>query len=216
MDEPFGLRLDRPAPTRKGERTREAILNDAISLASQVGLEGLSIGSLATRTGLSKSGLFAHFGSKEDLQLATLDRASSLFQDKVIKPAAMFPRGVGRLRALLEFWLRWVDGSDDIPGGCVLIQAASEYDDRPGPVRDQLARDQRELRGSVAKTVKIAIDAGELDADIDPWQFTFEFIGIVLAAYQEIRLLEDRRATERALRAFDRLIVKRIEPLNRA
>ena len=193
-------------PQRKGARTREAILNDALQLASQVGLEGLSIGALADRTGLSKSGLFAHFGSKEELQRATLGRAESLFLERVITPAMNTPRGVERLRALLDHWLAWVEGSKDLPGGCLLLSAATEYDDRPGPIRDQLAEGQRALRGAIAKAVRAAIDAGELPADLDPWQFTFEIYGIVLAAYHERRLLEDRRAPERARRAFDRLV----------
>jgi AcrR family transcriptional regulator len=212
MDEPFALRLHRPAPVRKGEKTREAILNDAVSLASQVGLEGLSIGALALRTGMSKSGLFAHFGSKEDLQLATLARAEALFEQRVFQPALAFAPGVARLRSLLDHWLRWVDGSQDLPGGCVLLSAASEYDDRPGPVRDQLAEGQRALRGAVAKAVRSAIDTGELDADVDPWQFTFELFGIVLAAYHERRLLDDRRAAERAQKAFQRLIARNKAP----
>jgi AcrR family transcriptional regulator len=206
MDEPLTLRETTVAPQRKGARTREAILNDALRLASQVGLEGLSIGALADRTGLSKSGLFAHFGSKEELQRATLGRAETLFLERVITPAMNTPRGVERLRALLDHWLAWLEGSNDLPGGCLLLSAATEYDDRPGPIRDQLAEGQRALRGAIAKAVRAAIDAHELPAELDPWQFTFELYGIVLAAYHERRLLEDKRAPERARRAFDRLV----------
>jgi AcrR family transcriptional regulator len=206
MDDPFGLRSLRPAPQRKGEKTREAILNDAVRLASQVGLEGLSIGSLALRTGLSKSGLFAHFGSKEDLQRATLRRAEELFQELVFKPAMSFPRGLPQIRALVDHWLDWMEGNQKAPGGCLLLAAASEYDDRPGPVRDQLASGQRELRGAIAKAVRAAAEGGELDRDVDPWQFTFELFGIVLAAYHERRLLDDRRAGDRARRALERLV----------
>lgn len=213
MDEPFGLRHTRPIPIRKGEKTRELILNDAVALASQVGLEGLSIGSLAARTGMSKSGLFAHFGSKEDLQLATLQRAEELFEENVFRPAIAAPRGLPRLRALLTHWLRWANDSNAcLPGGCLLISAASEYDDRPGPIRDALANGQRELRGAIAKAVRLAIEMGDLAGDVDPWQFTFEFYGIVLAAYHERRLLNDRRAKERALRAFERLVMHPSEP----
>lgn len=206
MDEPFGLRGLRPTPIRKGEKTRDAILYDAVRLASQVGLEGLSIGSLATRTGLSKSGLFAHFGSKEDLQRATLQRAEELFQEMVFRPAMSFPKGLPQIRALLERWLETLERNAEDTGACLLLAAASEYDDRPGIVRDQLAHGQRELRGAIAKAVRAAADAGELPRELDPWQFTFELFGIVLAAYHERRLLDDRRALDRARRALDRLI----------
>jgi len=199
-------------PVRKGEKTRELILNDAVALASQVGLEGLSIGSLAARTSMSKSGLFAHFGSKEELQLATLQRAVELFEQHVVRPALAAPRGLPRLRALLLNWLDRANDSDaGIPGGGLLISAASEYDDRPGTIRDALASGQRELRGAIAKAVRLAIEMGHLDAYVDPWQFTFEFYGIVLAAYHERRLLRDHRARERALRAFERLVAQSFE-----
>jgi AcrR family transcriptional regulator len=206
MDEPFSLRSGRPPVRRKGEMTRESILNDAVALASQVGLEGLSIGALAARSGMSKSGLFAHFGSKEELQRATLGRAESLFLERVLQPAMSLPRGVPRLRALFDGWLSWLEGCEELPGGCLLISAASEYDDRPGPIRDALAAGQRELRGAIAKAVRQAIEAGALDPDVDPWQFTFELLGIVLAAYHERRLLNNRQAAERARRSFERLL----------
>jgi AcrR family transcriptional regulator len=206
MDEPFSLRSERTAPLRKGEKTRDSILNDALALASQIGLEGLTIGELASRSGLSKSGLFAHFGSKEELQRATLTRAEALFQDRVLQPALSFPPGLPRIRALFEHWVHWLDGSNGLPGGCLLIGAASEYDDRPGRIRDALATGQRELRGAIAKTVRQAIDQGELSVEADPWQFTFDLFGIILAAYHERRLLDDRRAMDRAMQAFERLI----------
>lgn len=206
MDEPLTLRDARSVPQRKGEKTRDAILNDSVALASQVGLEGLSIGGLATRTGMSKSGLFAHFGSKEELQRATLARAEQLFQERVFLPTMLFPPGLGRLRALAENWIRYLDGCEASPGGCLLITASIEYDDRPGTVRTILADGQRALRGAIAKSVRVAVEANELRSTVDPWQFTFELYGIVLAAYHERRLLDDRRSTERAMRAFDRLV----------
>jgi AcrR family transcriptional regulator len=191
---------------RKGDQTRTLILNQALALASQVGLEGLSIGSLAARTDLSKSGLFAHFGSKEDLQLLTLKQAQKLFQERVFSPALREPRGLPRLRALFSNWLAWIEHDDDLPGGCLLLAASAEYDDRPGAVRDVLVAGQRELRGALVKSIRLAIDEGHLEAGTDPWQLGFEVFGIVLAAHHDRRLLDDTRAPARARQALERLI----------
>jgi AcrR family transcriptional regulator len=189
---------------RKGEQTRTLILNEAVALASQVGLEGLSIGSLAARLELSKSGLFAHFGSKEELQLLTLKRAQTLFQERVFSPALKEPRGLRRLRALFSNWLAWVE--NDLPGGCLMLAASAEYDDRPGAVRDLLSAGQRELRGAIAKAIRLAIDEGQLSPGTDPWQLGFELFGIVLATHHDRRLLDDTRSLARARAAFERLI----------
>jgi len=191
---------------RKGEQTRSLILNQAVSLASQVGLEGLSIGSLAARLNLSKSGLFAHFGSKEDLQLQTLKEAQLRFAEAVFRPALKIPPGLPRLRALFSNWLDWLQRGDELPGGSLMLAASAEYDDRPGAVRDLLLAGQRELRGALAKMIRLAIDEGHLKSDTDPWQLTFELIGIILATHHDQRLLGDPRALERAGRAFDRLV----------
>jgi AcrR family transcriptional regulator len=191
---------------RKGERTRGVILNESMALASQVGLEGLSIGSLSRRLDMSKSGLFAHFGSKEDLQLQTLRQAQGLFAERVFAPALKHAPGLPRIEALFSNWLAWIENSADLPGGCLILAAATEYDDRPGALRDELAAGQRELRGAVAKAVRLAVDAGHLHAQADAWQLTFEILGIVLATHHDRRLLGDPRASERALAAFQRLI----------
>jgi AcrR family transcriptional regulator len=191
---------------RKGEQTRILILNEAVSLASQVGLEGLSIGTLASRLGLSKSGLFAHFGSKEDLQLQTLKQAQALFLDQVLVPALKQPRGLPRLEALAANWLAWIQSNDDVPGGCLILAASIEYDDRPGAVRDLLVAGQRELRGAIAKAIRLAIDEGHLKPETDPWQLTFDLFGIVLATHHDRRLLGDPRALDRARNAFIRAI----------
>ena len=189
----------------KGEQTRNLILDEAVSLASRVGLEGLTIGALARRLDLSKSGLFAHFGSKEDLQLLALKRAQALFQDRVFAGTPEEARGLTRLRALLSNWLASIEADD--PGGASLILSASaEYDDRPGPVRDLLAAGQRELRGAIAKAIRLAVDEGHLASQTDPWQLTFEFFGIVLAAHHDRRLLQDTRSVARAHTAIERLI----------
>jgi AcrR family transcriptional regulator len=189
---------------RKGEQTRTLILNEAMDLASQVGLEGLSIGSLAERLDMSKSGLFAHFGSKEDLQLLTLKQTQTLFREQVFSPALKAPRGLPRLRALFSNWLAWLER--DLPGGCVMLAGSAEYDDRPGAVRDLLVAGQRELRGAIVKAIRLAIGEGHLGSETDPWQLAFELLGIVLAAHHDRRLLGDSRSLARARDAFERLI----------
>ena len=191
---------------RKGEQTRTLILNESVALASQVGLEGLSIGTLAGRLGLSKSGLFAHFGSKEDLQLQTLKQAQALFLEQVLSPALKQPRGLPRLEALASNWLACIESNDDLPGGCLILAASIEYDDRPGAVRDLLVAGQRELRGAIAKAIRLAIDEGHLKSETDPWQLTFDLFGIVLATHHDLRLLGDSHALDRARNAFGRLI----------
>lgn len=194
---------------KKGERTKTLILDDALALAGEVGLEGLSIGSLAGRLGLSKSGLFAHFGSKEDMQLATLQHGQRRFEATVFRPALAIPRGLPRLRALFDNWLDWI-ARVARPGGCVLLAAAMEYDDRPGPVREALVAGQRELRGAVAKAVRLAIQEAHLCSDTDPWQLAFEVTGILLAAHHDRGLLDDPRALNRARAAFERLIAAHV------
>jgi AcrR family transcriptional regulator len=190
---------------KKGEHTRNLILNEAVALASQVGLEGLSIGSLAARLDLSKSGLFAHFGSKEDLQLHTLKQSQTRFRERVFSPALAETAGLPRLRALFSNWLAWVEGNE-LPGGCPILAASMEYDDRPGAVRELLVAGQRELRGAIAKAIRLAIDEGHLKPQTDPWQLAFELFGIVLATHHDRRLLDDARSAARARHAFERLI----------
>ena len=189
----------------KGVQTRTLILDDAVAHASEVGLQGLSIGALATRLNLSKSGLFAHFGSKEELQLATLRVAHERFVNKVFFPALDAPRGLARMRTLFRNWFDWLDSSGQ-PGGCVILAAAAEFDDRPGLVHDTLLAGQKELRGAIAKAVRLAIETGELPADTDPWQLAFELFGIVLAAHHDRHLFDDPRATERGMKAIERLL----------
>jgi AcrR family transcriptional regulator len=190
---------------RKGAQTRSMILTQAVADASEFGLEGLSIGSLATRLQLSKSGLFAHFGSKEELQLATLRSAQELFVNKVFRPALDAPRGLARMRTMFRNWFEWL-GSSGQPGGCVILAAVAEFDDRPGVVRDALLAGQKELRGAIAKAVRLAIETGELSADTDPWQLAFELFGIVLAAHHDRHLFDDPRAADRGEKAVERLL----------
>ncbi len=189
----------------KGSDTRDAILERAIELASEVGLEGLSIGRLAGALDLSKSGLFAHFASKEGLQVATLDRAAEKFVEVVLRPALKAPRGEPRLRALVDRWQRWpIDVPQ--PGGCLFVQAAVELDDKPGPARDRLVALQREWLAALATAVKGAVTEGHFRRDVDPEQVAFELYGIMLSTHHAVRLLRDARANARARRAVDRLL----------
>ena len=191
----------------KGEQTRTAILDEALKIASRLGLEGLTIGSLAEATGLSKSGLFAHFGSREDLQLAVLEHAAQLYGSKVFRPVLNIERGLPRLRALFERWLDWALASG-LPGGCIMIAAAAEYDDRPGPIRDAVIANQNRGRAISEKAVRLAVEEGHLRADTDPEQIAFELLAIVLATHNYRRLLGDREARKRALTAFEQLIAR--------
>jgi AcrR family transcriptional regulator len=195
-----------PTPT-KGEQTRAAILDAALSIASKLGLEGLTIGTLADATGMSKSGLFAHFGSREDLQLAVLEHAAQRYGEKVFMPALKIDRGVPRLRALFERWLDWSVASG-LPGGCIMISAAAEYDDRPGPIRDAVIAYQRRGNAITEKAVRLAIEEGHLRPDTDPEQIAFEMLGTILANHNHRRLLGDKEARRRALTAFEELVAR--------
>jgi len=195
----------------KGEQTRVAILDEALKIASKLGLEGLTIGSLADATGMSKSGLFAHFGSREDLQLAVLEHAAQRYGEKVFVPVLKIERGLPRLRALFERWLDWALESG-LPGGCIMISAAAEYDDRPGPIRDAVIANQHRGNAITQKAVRLAIEEGHLSPDTDPEQISFEMLGIVLAAHNHRRLLGDREARKRALTAFDQLVTRHAAP----
>jgi AcrR family transcriptional regulator len=195
------------APTTKGEQTRAAILDAAFKIASRLGLEGLTIGSLADETGMSKSGLFAHFGSREDLQLAVLEHAAQLYGERVFAPALKIDRGLPRLRSLFEGWLDWSQSSG-LPGGCIMISAANEYDDRPGAIRNAVIEYQHRGNAISKKAVRLAIEEGHLRPDTDPEQIAFEMLGIVLASHNHRRLLGDREARKRALTAFEQLVAR--------
>lgn len=192
-------------PMGKGEQTRQAILDEAFSMASRIGVGALSIGVLAERTRMSKSGLFAHFGSKEELQLAVLRESQARFAEVVLRPALRMPRGLGRLRAMVINWLDWTRAVN-LPGGCVINAAALEFDDQPGPLRDEVRNSLLALRRTLAETVAKAVETGELRPDIDIEQFVFELNGIYQATQQNRRLFSDPDADRRALAAFDRLV----------
>ena len=191
----------------KGERTRQAILDEALRIVSKAGLDGLTIGSLAETLDMSKSGLFAHFGSREELLLAVLVHGEAKFADVVMKPALGRPRGLPRLRAMFVNWLDWTD-SAELPGGCPMIGGATEFDDKPGPVRDMLAGGQRTWIDTLKRTVRQAIDEGQMAPGTDPEQIAFEMFGIALVVHHHRRLLGYAKARARALAALDKLISK--------
>lgn len=189
----------------KGEKTRAEILEVALNQASQVGLEGLSIGTLAKDVGMSKSGLFAHFGSKRDLQIAVIDLAAQVFVDTVIRPAIKRPRGEPRIRALFENWLTWTERAA-LEGGCVLASTPWELDDKPGPVRDLFEQTLSELHHTLAKAARIAIHEGHFSVELDVEQFAFELHSILLGYHVQWRLFRRGDASLRARRAFERLL----------
>jgi AcrR family transcriptional regulator len=193
----------------KGERTRAAILDEALKLVSKAGLDGLTIGTLADATGMSKSGLFAHFGSREELLLKVLEHGQQEFIEFALKPALGKPRGVQRLRAMFVNWLDWTE-SADLPGGCPMIGGATEFDDKPGPVRDLLATGQRAWIDTLKRGVRQAMDEGQLRTDTDPEQIAFEMFGIALVVHHHRRLLGYQKARGRALAALDALLERHV------
>ena len=186
----------------KGAETRQAILERAFELASVIGLSGVTIGRIAEEAGLSKSGLFAHFGSKEALDVAVVEEASRQFVQEVMVPALREPRGEPRVRALFERWVTW----GQRPGGCFFVGAGAELDDRPGPPRDALARACKDWVDEIAKAARIAVREGHFAASLDPEQFAFELYGIMLSFHQFHRFLRDPATQLRTRQAFDRLV----------
>jgi AcrR family transcriptional regulator len=174
-------------------------------MASRLGLKGLTIGQLADELGLSKSGLFAHFQSKEALQLQTLRHAAELFVESVVRPALKAPRGEPRLRALFERWLTWAE-ADVLQGGCLFVAAATELDDLDGPVRDELVRQQRDWLELMANVARTGIGEGHFPKELDAEQVAYDLNGVMLAYHHARRLLRDPRAQERARHAFDSLV----------
>jgi len=197
----------------KGASTRDAVLGHALALASEVGLEGVTIGTLAERASMSKSGLFAHFSSKEALQIAVLDEAVHRFVEKVVAPALRQKRGEPRLKALLDNWLRWAN-ADFMPGGCVFVASIADLDDRPGPVRDRLAESQRDWLETLATSIRIAIDEGHFRKDLDPAQLAHEFLTLAYGMQLISRLMRDPAAERRLRVAVDRLLADARAPRN--
>lgn len=189
----------------KGEDTRSRIVETALRSASVDGLEGITLGRVAADVGMSKSGLFAHFESKEALQVDVISAAAEKFSQVVVSPALAAPRGEPRLRALFEHWLQWAH-HESLPGGCIFMHAAAELDDRPGPARDTLVAQQQRWLDTLAKAVRMTIEIGHFGADVDPELVAFQLYGIVLSYYHAARLFRDPAARERAAAAFDSML----------
>jgi AcrR family transcriptional regulator len=190
--------------TAPGKRasTRETILDHAYALARRDGLEGLSIGTLATDVGMSKSGVFAHFGSREDLQMAVLDTGRRRFMAKVLVPALKQPRGLPRLRAIVAHWFEW---SREHQSGCVLLSAASEYDGRDGALHDGVVHQQAGWRSELQKAVGQAVQEGHLGPRTDAAQLAFEIYALMLGLHHDGGLFGFDEASRRTTAAFERL-----------
>ncbi|MCU7820603.1 TetR/AcrR family transcriptional regulator [Kitasatospora sp. DSM 101779] len=191
----------------EARRTRDRILEHGIAIASVDGLDGLTIGRLATDLGMSKAGVLGHFGTKEALQLAALDGAAAIFSRTVWAPAEHRPPGLARLRAVCEAWITYLETDrDTFPGGCLFTTAAVEFDARSGPVRDAVGRLLRVWRRRLAAEARTAVAEGELPADTDPEQLVYELGGLYLALNQELQLFGAPGAAERTRRGLDRLL----------
>jgi AcrR family transcriptional regulator len=180
------------------------VLSHALALASEVGLEGVTIGTLAERASMSKSGLFAHFASKEALQISILDEAVSRFVAHVVVPALKERRGEPRVRALLKRWLTWAK-ADFMPGGCVFVASIAELDDKPGPVRDRLAASQKDWLDTLATAIRIGVDEGHFQKSVDPKQLAHELLTLAYGTHLIARLLKDPATEKRLAIAVDRI-----------
>src|SRR5688500_9938218 len=184
----------------KGERTRQAILTRAAELATQEGLDPLSIGRLAEATGMSKSGLFAHFGSKEELQIATVEHAASLFVGEVIDPARKAPKGLARVWALCDHMVDYTE-RQFFPGGCVFAATAAEFNNRPGPVRDEIAKMMGSWLSYLEHAVEQAQAAGEIDRSVPAREIAFQLDAFAQAANSQYQLFRDPAVFDGARRA---------------
>jgi AcrR family transcriptional regulator len=189
---------------QKGQQTKAAIVDAALGLATQIGLEGLSIGALAEVTQMSKSGVFAHFGSREELQISVIREYHARFEDEVFYPAMAEARGLPRLRALFANWMKRT--SIEIDSGCIYISGAVEFDDRPGPVRDALASSVSTWHAAMQRAIVAAREEGHLGAGTDELQMLFEIHGLILALHYEARFLKSPGAIARANTGFENIL----------
>jgi AcrR family transcriptional regulator len=204
------------APTgramQKGQQTKAAIIEAALGLATQIGLEGLSIGAIAEVTQMSKSGVFAHFGSREELQISVIREYFSRFEQEIFYPALQESRGLPRVQALFGNWMKRV--AVEIQSGCIFISGAVEFDDRPGPVRDALASSVQTWLQALYRAIVQAQESGQLLADADPHQIAFEIHGLILALHYEARFLKNPGSLERANTAFANILARNSAPVS--
>ena len=194
------------AAVHKGQQTKAAIVDAALGLATQIGLEGLSIGALAEVMRMSKSGVFAHFGSREELQISVIREYYARFEEEVFYPALEQPRGMPRLRALFENWMNRT--SVEIDSGCLFISGAVEFDDRPGLVRDALAGSVKTWLAAMNRAVVQTRESGHLRDDVDENQMAFEIHGLILALHYEARFLKTPGSVARAHTGFANILIR--------
>ncbi len=190
----------------KGQQTKAAIVDAALQMATQVGLEGLSIGAVAEATGMSKSGVFAHFGSREELQISVIHEYHQRFEQEVFQPAMREPRGLPRLKALFDHWMQRT--AVELDSGCIYISGASDFDDRPGPVRDALAESVRVWLAAMRRAIVQCKECGQLRADTDEALMLFGIHGLILALHYEARFLKVPGAIARAHQGFDNILAR--------
>lgn len=191
---------------QKGQLTKQAIVDAALGLASQMGLEGLSIGAVAEITQMSKSGVFAHFGSREELQISVVREYYARFFDEVFTPAMTQARGLPRVRALFNNWMKRV--AVELQSGCIFISGAVEFDDRPGPVRDALASSVNTWLAAMYRAIVQAKEEGQLQSQADEEQMAFEIHGLILALHYEARFLRKPGAITRAHKGFENILTR--------
>ena len=189
---------------QKGQQTKAAIIEAALGLATHIGLEGLSIGALADVTRMSKSGVFAHFGSREELQISVIREYHTRFEQEVFFPAMTAPRGIGRLRAMFDNWMKRT--SIELDSGCIYISGAIEFDDRTGPVRDALANSVLTWHAAMKRAIEQCVECGQLRSDLDASQMLFEIHGLILALHYEARFLKTPGSIKRAVGGFNSIL----------
>ncbi len=189
----------------KGADTKHTILEFGLQIASQIGLESMSIGRLASETGMSKSGLFAHFQSKENLQIEILNHAAQEFAHHVVVPALNEPAGIPRIKALVDNWIAW---GSNMKGGCIFVSASTEFSDRPGRVRSVLLRQQESWIDSLKRIARSAIRVGHFKKNIDCEQFAFDLYSMLLGFHYYHKLLQDSKTKKRQETALEQLLEK--------
>lgn len=204
MASSLSAKTGRVAP--KGQQTKAVIVDAALALAAQIGLEGLSIGAVAELTQMSKSGVFAHFGSREELQISVVREYHHRFEQEVFFPALKEPRGLPRLRAMFANWMKRT--STEIDSGCIYISGASEFDDRPGPVRDALVESVSIWQAAVLRAIEQAQSQGHLTPESDARQLAFEIHGLILALHYEARFLRVPGSIGRAHTGFANILAR--------